>query len=248
MPFSFLAKRMPGDAAGARRFNASSGDLSGCAQDYEEAVKAAHDVEPHYLEPWIEQPASRSLPPKPRATDPVAIPKATEPLPARGGAQLGLKRCQASAGDLSGAAEDVQEALGSWSDVPEDHSPTTVLGGAGKKGPQKKAAARRKANVWESVFNPGRNYNMEGRVGASQFDNPDSPGGRSTTVWDEILKAETVRSFSDLDQDGDGFITASELRKALGQDASVSSLIEEADRNGDGKIDYQEFRDLLRHS
>ena len=205
-------------------------------------------MEPHYLEPWIEQPASRSLPPKPRATDPVAIPKATEPLPARGGAQLGLKRCQASAGDLSGAAEDVQEALGSWSDVPEDHSPTTVLGGAGTKGPQKKAAARRKANVWESVFNPGRNYNMEGRVGASQFDNPDSPGGRSTTVWDEILKAETVRSFSDLDQDGDGFITASELRKALGQDASVRSLIEEADRNGDGKIDYQEFRDLLRHS
>ena len=246
MPFSFLAK-MNGDTASARRFNASSGDLSGCAQDYEEAIKAAHDVEPHYLEPWIEQPASRSLPPKPRATDPVAIPKATEPLPARGGAQLGLKRCQASAGDLSGAAEDVQEALGSWSDVPEDHSPTTVLGGAEKGGPNK-PPHRRKANVWESVFNPGRNYNMEGRVGASQFDNPDSPGGRSTTVWDEILKAETVRSFSDLDKDGDGFITASELRQALGKDVSVDALIQQADRNGDGKIDYQEFSDLLRHS
>ncbi len=238
MPFSFLAK-MNGDTASARRFNASSGDLSGCAQDYEEAMKAAHDVEPHYLEPWVEQPSSKPLPLKREATRPMAIPKATEPL--------GLKRCQASAGDLSGAAEDVQEALGSWSDVPEDHSPTTVLGGAEKGGPNK-PPHRRKANVWESVFNPGRNYNMEGRVGASQFDNPDSPGGRSTTVWDEILKAETVRSFSDLDKDGDGFITASELRQALGKDVSVDALIQQADRNGDGKIDYQEFSDLLRHS
>ena len=85
-------------------------------------------------------------------------------------------------------------------------------------------------------------------MGASQFDNPDSPGGRSTTVWDEILKAETVRSFSDLDKDGDGFITASELRQALGKDVSIDALIKEADKNGDGKIDYQEFSDLLRHS
>jgi hypothetical protein len=233
MPFSFLAKKH-GDTASARRFNASSGDLSGCAQDYEEAVKVAHDVEPHYLEPWVEQP---SKPLKREPTRPMAIPKAA----------LGLKRCQASASDLSGAAEDVQEALGSWSDVPEDHSPTTVLGGAEKGGPNK-PPNRRKANVWESVFNPGRNYNMEGRVGASQFDNPDSPGGRSTTVWDEILKAETVRSFSDLDKDGDGFITASELRQALGKDVSIDALIKEADKNGDGKIDYQEFSDLLRHS
>lgn len=233
MPFSFLAKKH-GDTASARRFNASSGDLSGCAQDYEEAVKVAHDVEPHYLEPWVKQP---SKPLKREATRPMAIPKAA----------LGLKRCQASASDLSGAAEDVQEALGSWSDLPEDHSPTTVLGGAEKGGPNK-PPNRRKANVWESVFNPGRNYNMEGRVGASQFDNPDSPGGRSTTVWDEILKAETVRSFSDLDKDGDGFITTSELRQALGKDVSIDALIKEADKNGDGKIDYQEFSDLLRHS
>merc|ERR1712072_1161351 len=185
-------------------------------------------------EPWVEQP---SKPLKREPTRPMAIPKAA----------LGLKRCQASASDLSGAAEDVQEALGSWSDVPEDHSPTTVLGGAEKGGPNK-PPNRRKANVWESVFNPGRNYNMEGRVGASQFYNPDSPGGRSTTVWDEILKAETVRSFSDLDKDGDGFITASELRQALGKDVSIDALIKEADKNGDGKIDYQEFSDLLRHS
>merc|ERR1712072_841403 len=132
-------------------------------------------------EPWVEQP---SKPLKREPTRPMAIPKAA----------LGLKRCQASASDLSGASEDVQEALGSWSDVPEDHSPTTVLGDVTK--PHKKGPPVRKANVWESVFNPGRNYNMEGRVGASQFDKPDSPGGRSTTVWDEILKAQTVRDLA----------------------------------------------------
>ena len=241
MPFNFLTKSA-GDVASARRFNASSGDLSGCAQDCEEAMKIAHDREPHYLEPWVEQPASKPLPPpwKQAASRPMTIPKANSPH---------LKRCQASAGDLSGAAEDVQEALGSWNDVPDDHSPTSVIGAPqptnGKAG---RTGSQRKANVWESVFNPGRNYNMEGRVGASQFDNPDSPGGRSTTVWDEILKAQTIREFAQLDMDGDGFITAKELRSVLGEDAAVSSLIQEADKNGDGKIDFQEFNDLLRHS
>lgn len=238
MPFSFLAMKNSGNTASARRFNASAGDLSGCAQDYEEAVKVVHDKETHYLEPWVEQPPSKPIR-KMEVTRPMAIPKM---------ALSSLKRCQASAGDLSGAAEDVQEVLGSWSDVPEDHSPTTVLGDVAK--PRKKGPSVRKANVWESVFNPGRNYNMEGRVGASQFDKPDSPGGRSTTVWDEILKAQTVRdlAFSDLDKDRDGFITADELHRVLGKDAAVDALILEADKNGDGKIDYKEFSDLLRHS
>jgi len=239
MPFNFLAKSA-GDVASARRFNASSGDLSGCVQDYEEAMKIAHDREPHYLEPWVEQPASKLPPRKEVVSRPMDIPKTNASH---------LKRCQASAGDLSGAAEDVQEALGSWNDVVDDHSPTTVLGAPqptnSKAG---RSESQRKANVWESVFNPGRNYNMEGRVGASQFDNPDSPGGRSTTVWDEILKAQTIREFAQLDTDGDGFITAKELRAALGKDAAVSALIQEADKNGDGKIDVQEFNDILRHS
>lgn len=239
MPFNFLAKGA-GDVASARRFNASSGDLSGCAQDYEEAMKIAHDREPHYLEPWVEQPASKLPPRKEVVSRPMDIPKANASH---------LKRCQASAGDLSGAAEDVQEALGSWNDVVDDHSPTTVLGAPQPKNSKAgRSESQRKANVWESVFNPGRNYNMEGRVGASQFDNPDSPGGRSTTVWDEILKAQTIREFAQLDKDGDGFITAKELRAALGKDAAVSALIQEADKNGDGKIDVQEFNDLLRHS
>ena len=50
------------------------------------------------------------------------------------------------------------------------------------------------------------------------------------------------------EKDGDGFITTSELRQALGKDVSIDALIKEADKNGDGKIDYQEFSDLLRHS
>merc|ERR1719421_2575627 len=174
-------------------------------------MKIAHDREPHYLEPWVEQPASKLPPRKEVVSRPMDIPKANASH---------LKRCQASAGDLSGAAEDVQEALGSWNDVVDDHSPTTVLGAPQPKNSKAgRSESQRKANVWESVFNPGRNYNMEGRVGASQ-----------------------------LDKDGDGFITAKELRAALGKDAAVSALIQEADKNGDGKIDVQEFNDLLRHS
>ena len=37
-----------------------------------------------------------------------------------------------------------------------------------------------------------------------------------------------------------------ELRAVLGPSARVSELIQEADRNGDGMIDRQEFADLLR--
>ena len=44
----------------------------------------------------------------------------------------------------------------------------------------------------------------------------------------------------------DGFITADELRDTLGNSANVEDLIKQADRNGDGKIDYSEFCDLLR--
>lgn len=44
----------------------------------------------------------------------------------------------------------------------------------------------------------------------------------------------------------DGFIDAKDLEKHLGRSSGVSALIKEADKNNDGKIDYQEFCDLLK--
>jgi len=48
-------------------------------------------------------------------------------------------------------------------------------------------------------------------------------------------------NFNDLDRDGDGFIDSNELKKAFGSNANIEKLIQQADRNGDGKIDYSEW-------
>ena len=45
----------------------------------------------------------------------------------------------------------------------------------------------------------------------------------------------------------DGFIDAKDLEKHLGRSSGVAALIKEADKNNDGKIDYQEFSDLLKN-
>lgn len=56
---------------------------------------------------------------------------------------------------------------------------------------------------------------------------------------------EMRQAFSVFDKDGDGFITADELRHvmtSLGEkltDEEVNEMISEADRNGDNQIDYK---------
>jgi calmodulin len=68
---------------------------------------------------------------------------------------------------------------------------------------------------------------------------------RQSDIEEELR--ETFRVF---DRDGDGFITPQELRTlliSLGLDSSaqvIRSMIGEADRNRDGKIDFAEFRAL----
>mmetsp|Transcript_29818 Transcript_29818/g.84029 ORF Transcript_29818/g.84029 Transcript_29818/m.84029 type:complete len:167 (+) Transcript_29818:859-1359(+) len=102
-------------------------------------------------------------------------------------------------------------------------------------------------NVWESVFNPGKNMNLK-KAPASYFDNP---GESKATTWDHVLKAENVKrlAFSQIDKNGDGFIDASELRHELqGSSLDINQLIKQADKNGDGKIDFAEFSDLFRNS
>ena len=62
---------------------------------------------------------------------------------------------------------------------------------------------------------------------------------------------ETLEAFRVFDVDGDGFITADELRtvmKKLGENlsaAEVDEMIRTADSDGDGQVDYVEFIKMM---
>lgn len=106
------------------------------------------------------------------------------------------------------------------------------------------------SDVWRSVFNPGRNYSMHDKgVGRTYYDAVDDPKKQPTT-WEYIVKAEHLKqvSFAQFDRNADGFISAEELRSTLGPSANVDALIRQADKSGDGKINYKEFCDILKES
>ena len=69
---------------------------------------------------------------------------------------------------------------------------------------------------------------------------------KDTDSADEIKEA-----FKVFDKDGNGFISAAELRHVmtnLGEklsDEEVDEMIREADVDGDGQINYQEFVDMM---
>lgn len=64
------------------------------------------------------------------------------------------------------------------------------------------------------------------------------------------IEEELREAFRVFDRDGDGFISSAELRSllvSLGLDSSaevIKKMMNEADRNHDGKIDFNEFRAL----
>ncbi|XP_010489430.1 PREDICTED: calcium-dependent protein kinase 16 [Camelina sativa] len=60
--------------------------------------------------------------------------------------------------------------------------------------------------------------------------------------WQQRSRA----AFEKFDIDGDGYITAEELRMHTGLKGSIEPLLEEADIDNDGKISLHEFRRLLR--
>jgi len=101
-----------------------------------------------------------------------------------------------------------------------------------------------KKDPWASVFNPGRNYNPN-MQGSNYFDKAEKG---DHTVWEEIIKGERMRLFQSFDKDEDGFLNKDDLKKLLGNQQDVDQLIAAADTNGDGKISFYEFNELLRNS
>ncbi|KAJ2743712.1 hypothetical protein GGI20_003534 [Coemansia sp. BCRC 34301] len=69
---------------------------------------------------------------------------------------------------------------------------------------------------------------------------------------DNNEEEELKEAFCVFDKDGNGFISAAELRHALTNlgekltQEEVDEMIQEADVNGDGQIDYDEFVKMMR--
>ena len=64
-----------------------------------------------------------------------------------------------------------------------------------------------------------------------------------------MKKERLLEAFSVFDKDNSGQITKEELLEALkaekSQEKEVEKYIQAVDKNGDGKIDYKEFLDLM---
>ena len=93
----------------------------------------------------------------------------------------------------------------------------------------------------------------------SKFDNvmPTSKGAPLTT-WDHVIRSVESSGannrymnprevFNTLDKNGDGFIDAKELHGHLGGSSkeAVESIMNQADKQGNGKISYAEFTNVL---
>lgn len=74
---------------------------------------------------------------------------------------------------------------------------------------------------------------------------------KATMDTKKVLSIENLKSaFKLFDVDGSGSISSDELKKVLGgaipsDDRVWSEIINEADQNGDGVIDLQEFQDIV---
>lgn len=104
----------------------------------------------------------------------------------------------------------------------------------------------KRTNVWQDTFSPQMNSNLK-RLPKSYYDAPQQ--GHNETVWDHIIKADTIRqvAFHHFDKNQDGMIDAEDLRASLGGNADVEDLIRKADKNHDGKIDQAEFCEMLKN-
>lgn len=66
-----------------------------------------------------------------------------------------------------------------------------------------------------------------------------------------MIQNISIKYFQVFDRDNNGFISATELRhvmKSLGEaltDEEVDEMIEQADVNGDGQVNYEEFVKMM---
>jgi len=144
-----------------------------------------------------------------------------------------------------GTAQDAEDTLSPKAKAGEDGAQAPVTPAAVPAMHQKQDAR----TTWSSVFNPGRNNNpAAASPGNDQYDHTHEPGDDSRSVWEEVIKAERVKSFASLDKDQDGYISAGDLKAALGPGVDVDQMIQAADKNRDGKVDFADFSELLRNS
>jgi Ca2+-binding EF-hand superfamily protein len=72
--------------------------------------------------------------------------------------------------------------------------------------------------------------------------------------WRYLMSAndKTRQDFDDIDQDGDGYITASELLRASVKDNpkisddNIAAIVQMADSDGDNKISYEEYARFVK--
>ncbi|XP_022334727.1 neo-calmodulin-like isoform X1 [Crassostrea virginica] len=89
-------------------------------------------------------------------------------------------------------------------------------------------------------------YDESGTIDFDEFLQMMARKMRDTDTTEELKEA-----FKVFDKDGNGFISASELRhvmKSLGErltDEEVDEMIKEADLDGDGQVNYEEFVKMM---
>merc|ERR1712232_546645 len=86
---------------------------------------------------------------------------------------------------------------------------------------------------------------------SERIDFPDFLSLMARKMKDTDTEEELIEAFKVFDRDEDGFISAGELRSSmmnLGEkltDAEVDEMIREADQDGDGQINYDEFVKMM---
>ncbi|XP_052275929.1 calmodulin-like isoform X2 [Dreissena polymorpha] len=90
----------------------------------------------------------------------------------------------------------------------------------------------------------------DGKINFAEFLNLMARKGLSPP---EEGQSELEQMFAIFDRDGDGFITHTEMKRALEEtgghvaDSEVESMIQEADTDKDGKVSFQEFAETMKN-
>lgn len=109
------------------------------------------------------------------------------------------------------------------------------------------------ALIWNDVFSPVLRFSMPqiDADGSGTIDFPEFLTMMARKMKDTDSEEEILEAFKVFDKDGNGFISAAELRHImtnLGEkltDEEVDEMIREADIDGDGQINYEEFVKMM---